>query len=335
MKAIASGMGRGVACVALAAFWAGASQGVSAQAQWAPTAPTEIGVNCAPGCGPDRTARSLQKLFHDLGLINAVTVVNRTGGGGVVLYNHLNTRTDGHTIAIASGSLITNHIVGRGPRHDELTPLARLFGEYITVGVHADSPIKTGRDLIEAMKKNPGAYSFGVASSLGNSNHQGVASALMAAGIDVRKARTVVFNSGANAIVALLGGHVDVVPGSVGLWLGQLRKGSNVRIIAVASPQRLPGPMAQVPTWREQGVDAVVSNWRGMVGPAGMSRTQAEFWEGALRRAVATDAWQAELKKFLLMDEFIAGADFSHYLQEQHGEVRKLLAELGLAKVAK
>src|SRR5262249_30744287 len=147
-----------------------------------------------------------------------------------------------------------------------LMPIARLFGEYIAVAVKADSPIKSGRDIIEALKKDSGALSIGIATSLGHSNHQGVAAALKASGIGVRKTKNVVFQSGALALTALLGGHVDIVPGSVSLLLPRMQAGS-VRIVAVASPQRLSGAIAQVPTWREQGVNAVVSNWRGVVGP--------------------------------------------------------------------
>jgi putative tricarboxylic transport membrane protein len=305
----------------------------AAAQSWTPTNAVEIGVNCAPGCGPDRSARTLQRIWQETKIVTApVNVGNRPGGGGALLYSYMNQRPDGHTIGIASGSIITNHIVGRGPSHTELTPLARLFGEYIAVAVRADSPVASGRELIDTLKKDPGALSVGVASSLGNSNHQGVAAALKASGIDVRKARNVVFQSGALAITALLGGHVDIVPGSVGLMISHMKAGSNLRVVAVAAPQRLPGALADVPTWREQGVNAVVSNWRGMVGPRGLTPAQTAYWEGALRKAVATDTWKAELEQLLLMDEFIGAAEFRQYLDEQHGEIKALLTELGLAK---
>ena len=243
---------------------------------WTPANAVEIGVNCAPGCGPDRSARTIQRIWQEAKIVPApVNVGNRTGGGGALLYSYMNQKTDGHTIAIASGSLVTNNIVGLGPSHTEMTPIARLFGEYIAVAVRADAPIKNGRELIEMLKKDPGALSVGVASSLGNSNHQAVAQALKASGIDVRKSKNVVFQSGAHAITALLGGHVDIVPGSVGLYISHMKGGSNLRVVAVAAPQRLPGPMAEVPTWREQGVNAVVSNWRGVVGPRNLTPAAA------------------------------------------------------------
>lgn len=321
------------ALFAFAALWLYVEAPALAQTGWAPKGAVEIAANCLPGCGPDRTARTFQKIWQDGRMFEAaVTVGNRAGGGGVILYNQLNQRSDGQMIAIASGSLITNHIVGQGPSHNELTPLARLFGEYIAVAVRGDSPIRSGRDLIEILKKDPGALSIGVATSLGNSNHQGVARALKVSGIDVRKAKAVVFNSGTNAIVALLGGHIDIVPGSIGLWVPYLQSGANLRLVAVASPTRLPGPLATIPTWREQGINAVVSNWRGIVGPRNMDAAHVAFWEGVLRRTVASDAWKKELQEFLLMDEFITTTEFRKYLDEQQVEIRELLTALGLAR---
>ena len=158
-----------------------------------------------------------------------------------------------------------------------------------------------------------------------------MASALKASGIDVRKTKNVVFQSGALAVAALLGGHVDVVPGSVSLLLPRLQSGG-VRLVAVAAPQRLAGGMAQVPTWREQGINAVVSNWRGVVGPRGMAPGQIAFWEGALRKAVATDAWKHEVEQLLISDEFLGSRDFRKYLDEEYSEIKVLLTALELAK---
>jgi putative tricarboxylic transport membrane protein len=298
-----------------------------------PDKTVEIVLNTAPGSGPDRTARTLQKIWQDQRSVGvATTVSNRPGGGGAVAYTYLNQKAgDGHFISIASSSLVTNNVMGRGPGHMDVTVIARLFGEYIAVAVRPDSPLKTGRDMVEALKKDSGALSFGIATSLGNSNHQAVALALKASGIDVRKTKSVVFQSGGNAITALLGGHVDVVPASVSSWVGRLQAGE-VRLIAVAAPQRMAGVIAQVPTWREQGVNAVVSNWRGIVGPRGLSPSQVSFWEGATKRAIVSEEWKRELDQLLLSDEFLASREFQKYLDEQFGEIKALLTDLELVK---
>ena len=300
---------------------------------WAPDRTVEILLNTAPGSGPDRTARTLQKIWQDQRTLGvATTVTNRPGGGGAVAYTYLNQKAgDGHFISIASASLVTNNIMARGPGHMDVTVIARLFGEYIAVAVRPESPLKSGRDMLEALKKDPGALSFGIATSLGNSNHQAVALAIKASGIDVRKTRNVVFQSGGNAITALLGGHVDVVPASVSSWVGRLQAGE-VRLIAVAAPKRMPGVLAPVPTWHEQGVNSVVSNWRGIIGPRGLAPPQVAFWEGALRKAVASAEWRQELEQLMLSDEFLVSREFRKVLDEEYAEVKALLTELELVR---
>lgn len=310
-----------------------ASAPVAGQPAWTPERAVDIIVNTAAGSGPDRMARALQRIWQEQKHLSVpATVSNRPGGGGAIAYNFLNQKgADGHFVAIASASLVTNNVMGRGPGPLDVTPIARLSGEYIAVAVRADSPLKSGRELVEILRKDPGALSVGVATSLGNSNHQAVALALKASGIDLRKAKYVVFQSGGNAITALLGGHVDVVPASVSSWVGRLKSGE-VRLLAVAAPQRLSGDIAQVPTWREQGVDAVVSNWRSLIGPRDMTAPQVAYWESVTRRATATGEWKQELERGHLTDEFLASAGFRKYLDEQQVQIRALLAELELVK---
>lgn len=177
------------------ALAAGFSAGVAAQS-WKPEQPVEIIVNCAPGCGPDRMARLMQRVFQMGRYFDAaITVQNRTGSGGAVAQTYLNQfEANGHYLFHTGKSVLTTHAMGRSVApYTELTPVANLFGEYIGIAVKADSPIKSGRDLIERLKKDPTAASFGIATSIGNTNHQGVAAALKNAGVDIRKTRNVVF----------------------------------------------------------------------------------------------------------------------------------------------
>ncbi|MFN9489020.1 MAG: tripartite tricarboxylate transporter substrate binding protein [Betaproteobacteria bacterium] len=321
----------GLAAVALA------GTGVAVQAQaWQPERNVEIVINTAPGSGQDVTGRLIQSILQERKIVTvSINVNNKPGGGGIIAYTHLQSMAgNGNFISVASKSLLTNHISGRAPlTYSHLTPLAILFDEYITVAVKADSPIKTGRELVERLKKDPGALSFGVATSLGNPNHQGAAMPLKDAGIDLRKVRTPVFQSGGQAITALLGGHVDAVPGSVGLMRRHLEAGT-IRVLAVASPQRLAGPFATVPTWREQGINAVVSNWRGLVGPPNLSAAQIAFWDGAMKQLVATEAWKKELADNNWDNEYRNAAEARKYMDADYAELRAFLMELELVKPA-
>jgi len=300
---------------------------------WRPDRAVEAIALNAPGGGGDRILRIMANVLQEQRALEVpFNVVNRAGGGGAVAYAYLNQHAgDGHYLVLASKSLLTNHIVGRGPSYTEFTPVAHLFGEWISVTVKPDSPIKDGRDLVERLKKDPAALSFGIATSIGNPNHQGVATALKAAGVDIKKMRAVIFPSGGAASTAMMGGHIDVVPITAAFAASMLRAGQ-VRLLAVASPQRLTGVLAEVPTWREQGFEAVVSNWRGMVGPKGMTAAQSAYWEEALRRFSDSEEWKKELETNFWTNDYLRGAEMRKFLDEDNAKTRAFLVDIGLAK---
>jgi putative tricarboxylic transport membrane protein len=209
--------------------------------------------------------------------------------------------------------------------------VVRLFDEYISVTVKPVSPIKSGKDLVAFMKRDPSAVSFGIATSLGATNHASVASAFKAAGIDIRKMKNVIFPSGGAASTALLGGHVDVVPISVGFG-SQLLRNNQVRIIAVTSPKRLPGVLKDVPTWKEQGYDVVVEQWRIFIGPRGMTKEQLAYWESVFRRMMDAEDWKKELEENFWTANFQASAEVRKALAKDNEDARTFLTELGLAK---
>ncbi len=302
-------------------------------ADWKPDKAIEIVVNTPPGNGPDRTARVMQGILQDKKHIDApVTVGNRLGGGGVVAYTYLNSRPgDGHTLMIASKALLTNHIAGRGPSYTEFTPIAHLFGEYMVITVKPDSPIQNGKDLVARVKKNPAGVSFGIATSLGNPIHQSIAAPLRAEGVDIKSLKNVIFNAGSASLAAMMGGHVDVVPVTAALAV-QLAAGGQVRLIAASSPQRLAGALADVPTWRELGYDAVVSQWRGVVGPKGMSEAQVAYWERTLRRMTEADEWKQDIAKNFWSPEFMGAREMRQFMDRDNAVLKVFLNELGLVK---
>jgi putative tricarboxylic transport membrane protein len=299
---------------------------------WKPERPVEIIVGCAPGCGPDNAARLMQSLFQSKKYVEVpITIQNKAGGGGSVAHIYLRQfERNAHYLYHTDRGLMTSHALGRIDNQN-VTPVAILFGEYIGVAVKADSPIKSGRDLVARLKKDPAAHSIGIATALGNTNHQGVASALKEAGIDVRKTRNVTFSSGAQAITAMLGGHIDVVPVSIGLWVDHVRTGA-VRVIAVTAPERLTGVLAEVPTWREQGSNVALSNWRAMVGPAGLTAPQVAYWESVFERLVNTDEWKADMARRYSFNSFQGAAAMRKQIDDEYPEVKALLVAMELAK---
>jgi putative tricarboxylic transport membrane protein len=209
--------------------------------------------------------------------------------------------------------------------------VVRLFDEYIAVTVKPVSPIKSGKDLVAFMKRDPTAVSFGIATSVGGPNHQGAAVALKVAGIDIKKMKNVIFPSGGAASTAMMGGHVDVVPISVGFAASLLRN-KQARIIAVTAPKRYSGVLADVPTWREQGVEAEVATWRVLVGPKGMTAGQIAYWENVFRRFVEADEWKKELEDNFWMSRYMGSAEARKHMARDNEESRIFLTELGLAR---
>ena len=310
-----------------------ANTGAAYAQAWKPDKPVEIIATNAPGGGADRIIRIMLNVMQERrDFAVPVSINNKPGGGSAVAYAYLNQHAgDGHYVVLGSKALLTNHISGRGPSYTEMTPVAHLFGEYVCVTVRPDASLKSGRELVERIRKDPAALSFGIATSLGGPNHQGVAAALKAGGADVKLLRNVIFQSGGAASTAMLGGHIDVVPITAAFGASLMRNGQ-VRILAVGAPNRLGGILADTPTWREQGYDAVVSNWRTIVGPKGMTQAQVAFWEEALRRFTESAEWKKEVAANFWVSEFMNRTETMKFLERDHAALKSFLIDLGLAK---
>lgn len=306
-----------------------------AQTAWKPERPVELIVTCQPGCGPDIAVRTIQKIWQDHKIVQAPTVVvNKAGGGGAVAYSYIHQKPgDAHALVLSGAGAVVNSIIGRGLGYRDITPVAMMAAEYVGIAVKPESPFSSGRALLDALKKDINAATFGVANSLGNANHQAIALALKVEGLHPAKAKTVVFQSGANAITALLGSHVQVVPASVGLWVSPVKSGQ-VRLISVSSPKRIGGQFANVPTWREQGADAVVSVWRMISMAPGLTPAQVTYWQDALRKTTETPEWKRDLETNYQSDEFMAGRELAQALDGLYAQLKTLLTDLELAKPA-
>lgn len=318
----------------LAAIGIAGFNGIASAQSWKPDKPVEIIIGLGPGGPQDRMGRLLQKILQDRRWLDVpVNVVNKPGGGGAVGFAYLNQHPgDGRYVMIHALSLITNHLTGKSQiAYTDLTPIAIMGVEYVSVAVRADSPIKSGRDVVERLRKDPSALSVAVGTALGNSMHLSFALAMKAAGIDPRKLRTVVFNSGSEGTTALLGGHVDMTASGPSGLLQQLQAGK-LRIIAISAPQRVGGELAQVPTWKELGVNSAFEVWRGLAGPKGMTSAQVAFWDDVLGRVVKTEEWRKDLEQSQLEDIYRNSAATARYWKEQNDSARAVLTDLGLAK---
>ena len=302
---------------------------------WKPSRNVEIVVGVGPGGGIDRTARIVQKILQDQKLVDgSITVVNKPGGGSTIAQAYLNQRVgDAHVWEISATSLLTNHITGKSAfSYKDFTPIAMLSDEYIGFLVRADSPLKTGRDLLNLLKTDPESLPIGIATSAGNTNHIAAGLAAKMAGGDVKKLKVVVFGSGGESMTALLGGHVGLVTTPAANAIAHLQSGK-MRVLAIASPARLEGALAAVPTWKEQRADIVVANWRPAIGPRGWSAAQIAFWEDALARVTRSDEWKNEVAQSGSVNHYMNSRDLSAYFDAQYAQFKAILTDLGLAKL--
>ncbi len=319
---------------AILALLVGADNVGAASAPWKPDKPIEIIVGTGVGGGQDKSARTVQKILQERRLVDVpVTVVNKPGGGGAVGWTYLNQHAgDGNIIYVGNPTLLTNHIVGRSPiSYTHVTPLAILLSESVAISVLPDSPFKVGKDLLARLKKDTASVSVAVGSSLGSTNHIAMALLAKAAGGDARRLKTVVFQGGGEAMTALLGGHIDVNSSAANNVVPHQEAGK-LRVLGVASPRRLGGVLADVPTWQEQGVNALVTNWRMVAGPKGMSAAQIAYWDGVLTKLTQSGEWKKDLATNLFEDTYRNSAATERYLRAEYEQFRTALSEVGMAK---
>jgi len=309
------------------------SAGATAQA-WSPQRNVEIVVGSAPGGSNDKTARSVEHALMGQKLVNtSVTVVNKPGGGSSIAFTYVTQRQgDPHTLLVGTTALLTNHITGRSKiHHGDFTPIASLFNDYVVFAVNASSSIKDGRDLAARLKSDPQSVAIGFATALGSHNHIAAGLLMKAVGGNARDLKTVAYKGSSEAITNLLGGHIDLVTTAAGNAAGHVAAG-RMRVVGVAGPQRFSGALADVPTWKELGVDLVYGGFRGIVAPMGLTAEQVAFWEGALRKATETPEWQDELQRNYWSNDFLTGAAFRKDLDQTYDAMKAVLVELGLAK---
>lgn len=305
-----------------------------AQAPWQPERTVELIVGTAPGAAPDRTARTVQKLWQAKGIFDGnLTVVNKPGGGNLIAWTYLNQHAgNGHYQMIGNLNVLVSRAIGMSPyAAADYTWIATLFDEYFALSVRTDSAAMTGRDVLARLLKDPSSLVIGVSTSIGGANHLSAALALQRAGVDVRRVRFVAFKGSAESVTALLGGHVDAVATAVSTVVPHVRNGQ-LRVLAVSAPQRLGGALAAVPTWAEQGIRATMTNFRAVIAPKGTDAGAVRYWEARYARLSEQEEWKQDLEANLWSWNYLGAARTVAAVNGYAADVDGLTATLGLRK---
>ena len=304
------------------------------QPAWRPDKPVEFTVPTVAGGNSDRITRLAQKILQDRKWLPVpATVMNRTGGNQTLAALHVHQQAgDGHYVLLGNPALFTNELNGISKlRYTEFTPLALLVIESSVLAVRTASPIKNMADLSERMKADPDAVSFAMPAR-GGQPHLTAAAAVRAAGVDPRRMKVVVFKGSGESIAAMLGGHVDVMVSSAGSVLPLLQSGQ-ARVIGIAAAQRMTGVLANVPTFREQGINSAgIAAWRGFVAPRGLTPAQVAFWDDALEKMSDSAEWKKGIDDGDVTRLHLRSREFGKYLEGEYALARTVLGELGIAK---
>lgn len=285
----------------------------------------------APGGGWDQTARTIQTVMQKEGISGNVQVQNVPGAGGTIGLAQFASQNKGNANALIVGGyvMVGAILTNKAPvTLKDVTPIARLTGEYEAIVVPASSPFKTMGDLVEALKANPGAVSWG-GGSAGGTDHILAGLIAKAVGVDPTKINYIAFAGGGEALAAILGSQVSAGVSGYGEFESQIKAGT-LRLLAISSDERVEG--IDGPTLKESGVDVALQNWRMIAAAPGISDEQKAAISADIEKMVTSATWKETLATKGWADTYLAGAAFDEQLAKDISSTETVLKDIGLVK---
>lgn len=304
---------------------------LAAPAALAQVSELRIMAPAGPGGGWDQTARTIQATLQAEGLVSNIQVENVAGAGGTIgLQQFVNRSTGDAGALIVGGYVMVGAIIANNSPVTlaDITPLARLTGEYLVVVAAADSPISTAEDLANALRADVGAVTW-AGGSAGGVDHIAAGIIARAAGVAPEEINYIPYSGGGEALAAILGGQVSVGISGYSEFAGQIEAGA-LKVIGITAPERQ--AYADVPTFVEQGFDVEVQNWRMVAAAPGITDEQRANLLSVIETMAASQAWNTELANKGWVNTFLAGDAFAAYLEEQITATTAMLQDLGIAE---
>ncbi len=298
---------------------------------WEPTKPIEFVIPAGTGGGADQMARLIAGIAEKHNLSpRPLVVVNKSGGAGAEGFLHVKGKKgDAHTIIITLSNLFTTPLATGTPfSWRDFTPIARMALDRFILWVNAETPYKTAREYLAAVKQNPGMKMGGT----GSKQEDQIITVQLEQSQGV-KFTYVPFKGGGEVCVNLVGKHVDSTVNNpiecVSHW-----KAGRVRPLAVFDPERVPDPdWKDIPTVKEAlGADISYNMLRGIFGPPDMPRKAVDWYIGFLKKVYDTKDFQDYLHKGALKGAFTTGAEYVAWVEEADKLHRELMEKGGLIK---
>jgi putative tricarboxylic transport membrane protein len=292
---------------------------------WKPTKDVEFVVPFGLGGGADLMARVIHKVIVDEKLVPVpIAIVNKPGGGGAagIGYVAASRKGDPHTLILINGSTqITPILNPQAKTLTEVRPVMNMMLDDFLLFVRADAPWKSAAEFVKDAKSKPAksvAFSTG-----GTTDVMAVTVLSKATGVQYN---TVGFNSGGEALTALLGGHVQASMGNPLEFMGQMQ-GGKIRALGVVRDKRFPA-MNDVPTFQEQGIKTPnFQMWRGIAIPKDAPDAARVYWEGVMTKVNNSAAMKKYYADNVAQAASIPGKQFNEFLARQEKLYRELLGK--------
>jgi putative tricarboxylic transport membrane protein len=289
-----------------------------------------------PGGGWDFTCRTITKIMSDIDAYDgAIQVTNMAGGGGGLAFTHVvNERNSDADLIVAASTATATRLAQNaysGMTADQVRFLGAIGADPGVIVVAKDSPYQNLNDLLDAVIADPSKHAFAGGSAAGGFDHLKVLMALKRKGFtDIKKVKYIGVDGDADAITQTVGGFTSAMTGDISGVVGFIKSG-DVRVLASFTEERIPG-FEDIPTAREQGVDVIAVNWRGLYTPKGASDASYKQWTEALRKVGDSPEWKEAMVANGLAPFNMVGGDFQSYVDGVIGEVRAMSVELGVMK---
>jgi tripartite-type tricarboxylate transporter receptor subunit TctC len=278
-----------------------------------PTRPVQVVVPFPPGGLADVVARALAPSL-ERSLKQPVAIVNKSGAAGAVgMHFAATSKPDGYTLLVALVSISTipgvDKLFGREPKYtrEQFVGIARITADPLILVVHADTPWKSVKDLVEDARKRPGEIIFSSSGPYGAS-HVPMELLVQEAGIKMRHLPT---TGGGPAMTAVLGGHAQMWASPPALAFPHIKAGK-LRVLANFGGQRLPA-LPDIPTLRELGYNIEYYAWAGLFAPRGVPAPVLKIIQEATRRAAQEPEFRTAMEKVQTPVAYLEGDEFKKW----------------------
>jgi putative tricarboxylic transport membrane protein len=283
-----------------------------------------------PGSGQDQAARAFEEALKKENLVTGTQVTHYAGGGGMIAISQFLTTKKGNANAVVTQGAghLSFPLSNKTPVSlRDVTPLARLAGEYEILVVRSDSEFKTIDDLVKKYKANPASVTWG-AGARGSTDHIFYAMISKAVGVPAQQLNFIPHTNTGEIVAAVLGGHVQVGAGGYQDFAPQI-EGGKIRVLAVGSAERLKG--IDAPSLKEKGIDVVLTNWRGVSAHPSLSEAELDKMSDVFDKMVKSPTWKQILAEKGWNDLYLKRKEYAAFMREEEARVGAILKDLGMS----